>query len=117
MQTITSFGKALENGRGEAFALLAYYVHYTQKSPLHTLHYIRLHNEETTILLDDVTIKNLEIFHASYEHDARYSLFGVINNTRTAAGARLLSSMLHYPLQNEALIQERLDHIDYYRVF
>ena len=115
VQTVASFGQALSQWREQAFALLAYYLHFTQKAPLHTLQYVRLHNTSDIVLMDDVTVKNLEIFHASYEHDARYSLFGVINNTRTAAWSRLLHRILQHPTQKQDIIAERLGHVAYFR--
>ena len=115
IQTIASFGQALTDGRQHAFALLAHYLYFTQKAALHTLQFIRLHNSTDLVLLDEVTVKNLEIFHASYEHDSRYSLFGVINNTKTSAGARLLYSFLQQPTQNLEEITRRLGFVEYFR--
>lgn len=85
LQTITSFGKAVTQGREKAFALLVYYLYYTQKKPLVTVQQVRFHHDKDFVLLDPITLKNLEVFHASYEHDPRYSLFGVINRCKTGA--------------------------------
>jgi DNA mismatch repair ATPase MutS len=34
--------------------------------------------------MDEVTIKNLEIFASSYELSTKYSLYGILDKTRTA---------------------------------
>jgi DNA mismatch repair ATPase MutS len=67
IQSIQSFGKALEGGRLHATALLFNYIKHSQKTQLSNIAKIGLHSENKKILLDDVTIKNLEIFNSSYE--------------------------------------------------
>jgi DNA mismatch repair ATPase MutS len=48
--------------------------------------------------LDEVTIKNLELLSSSYEWSERYSLFHILNTTKTAGGTRLLHHLLTNPL-------------------
>ena len=45
---------------------------------------VGLHMHDQHVLLDEVTMKNLEIFASSYEHSEKYSLIGIIDNTQTA---------------------------------
>jgi DNA mismatch repair ATPase MutS len=35
---------------------------------------VALHSHEKDVLLDEVTMKNLELFSSSYEHSEKYSL-------------------------------------------
>jgi DNA mismatch repair ATPase MutS len=56
-------------------ALLLDYLRYTQKKRLTTIAKIGYHSSEGLVLMDDVTIKNLEIFASSYELNTKYSLF------------------------------------------
>lgn len=114
IQTLQSFGIALQDWREKAFALLAYYIHYTQKTTVQNISYLKYQQDEDVVLLDDVTIKNLEIFNASYEHDKKYSLLWVLNNTKTAAWARLLATILRYPIKDIDVIRDRQNHIEYY---
>ncbi|NCQ82910.1 hypothetical protein GW750_09305 [bacterium] len=65
-------------------SLLLHYLHATQQQDIRVtrIHYQRPHD---FVLLDDITIKNLEIFQSSYESSQKYSLFGVINTCITHA--------------------------------
>lgn len=63
--------------------------------------------------LDDITIKNLEIFSSSYEGTSKQSLFGVINHTKTSMGSRLLALRLRQPLSDRSEIVSRQDHVSY----
>jgi DNA mismatch repair protein MutS len=67
------------------FALLLNYLKNTQKSNLHNIVRVSLHTMKDHVLLDNITIKNLEVFASSYENNERYSLIGVLDNTKTAA--------------------------------
>lgn len=113
-QQLSSYGKALESWRMEALALLLYYVKHTQKHTLTNITHIAFHHSNQYMLLDDVTIKNLEILSSTYEHSEKYSLFHVLNTTQTAGGARLLRHILINPLRDHEQIHWRLDHIHHY---
>ena len=62
--------------------------------------------------LDADTIKNLEIVRNLRSGDAKSSLFGMINFTKTAGGGRLLRSTLLQPLCDLATIETRLGCVD-----
>jgi len=115
IQTITSFWKALEEGRLYAFALLLNYLKNTQKTALTNIAKISLHNQNNKVLLDNVTIKNLEIFASSYENQEKYSLIWILDNTKTTGGARLLRHLLANPINNIKILNQRLNHIDHYQ--
>nr|DAS54263.1 MAG TPA: Mismatch repair ATPase (MutS family) [Caudoviricetes sp.] len=34
--------------------------------------------------MDETTVKNLEIFSSSYENSSKYTLFEILNTTKTA---------------------------------
>ena len=98
----------------EAFALLLYYVKHTQKHTLTNITHIAFHHSDQYMLLDDVTIKNLEILSSTYENSEKYSLFHVLHTTQTAGGTRLLRHILVNPLKDLEQIHWRLDHIHHY---
>jgi len=58
----------------KAFALLLNYIKNTQKTDLHNIVRVSLHASKDRVLLDNITIKNLEIFASSYENNEKYSL-------------------------------------------
>ena len=84
VQQCSSYGKAIEEGRLETITLLLYYLKHTQKHTLANITKISFHSQDTYLILDDVTIKNLEILASSYENSEKYSLFHMLNNTQTA---------------------------------
>lgn len=114
IQSLTSFGKALEDGRKYAFSLLVNYLRGVQKGSIHTIISVSYDNSTDAVLLDNVTIKNLELFASHYDSAKKYSLLGVIDHTKTSLGARLLREVLIRPTKNLSVISERQQHIDYY---
>ncbi len=114
VQQISSYGKALENGRLATIALLFSYLNHTQKSSLTNITKISFHSQDTYLILDEVTIKNLELLSSSYEWSEKYSLFHILNTTQTAGGSRLLHHTLTNPIKNLEQLQRRLDMIEKY---
>ncbi|MDD3262984.1 MAG: DNA mismatch repair protein MutS [Candidatus Absconditabacteria bacterium] len=114
IQTLSSYGKAVEEGRGQALALLFSYLQTTQQTALTNISRISLHSTEKTVLLDEVTLKNLEIFSSSYESSEKYSLIGILDTTKTSGGSRLLRSILSNPINDFDQLNTRLGHIEYY---
>ena len=114
IQTLSSFGQALKWWRLDAFALLLSYIKNTQKTNLHNIIRVSLHTMKDRVLLDNITVKNLEIFASSYENNEKYSLVGVLDSTRTTAGARLLRWILMNPINNKSELEKRVNNIEYY---
>lgn len=114
IQQIASYGKALEDGKLATTALLLSYLNHAQKNSLTNITKISFHCQDNYLILDDVTIKNLEILSSSYEGSEKYSLFHILNTTKTAGGARLLHHILMNPIKNLEQLQRRLDHIERY---
>ncbi len=86
------------------------YLSETQKCDLRHITTIRQHSFDQFMLLDETTISNLELFH-SHSGNPKHTLYGVLNHTRTAMGARLLRQWLRQPLLDVAGIQRRFDAI------
>jgi len=114
VQQITSYGKALEDGKLPTIALLLSYLNYTQKSSLTNITKISFHSQDTYLLLDEVTIKNLELLSSTYEGSEKHSLFHTINTTKTWVGTRLLRHTLTNPIKDISQLQRRLDQIERY---
>ncbi len=114
IQTLASFGQALQWWRIWAFALLLHYIKDTQKDNLKNIIRVSHHTMKDRVLLDEITIKNLEIFSSNYEHNDKYSLAGILDNTKTNAGARLLRSILMNPIKDKSELKKRVNNIEYY---
>lgn len=111
IQSLSSFGQALADARDIPFSLLLHYLHTTQQKDISTVYRVSRYRPHDFVLLDEVSIKNLELFQSSYDQSSQYSLFGVLNTCQTSAGSKLLKYMLAHPLKNSTHIHERQHHI------
>lgn len=66
------------------------------------------------MILDDATIRNLELVHNQQDQSKNRTLFSVLNYTRTAMGRRALESNILQPLLQAEEIEKRLDIIQYF---
>lgn len=89
-----------------AAGCLLQYVRDTQKSALPHIRGLRLEAREENIVLDAASRRNLELdYHPSGR--AEFTLFGIMDQTATAMGGRLLRRWLHSPLRNQRILNER----------
>lgn len=105
--SLQSFGLENYSVGIEAAASLLHYLKDTQKTDLKHISRISRHDLADHMILDEATIRNLEIFrtnNGSYEG----SLLSVIDKTVTGPGGRMLMKWLMLPLTNRALIEQRL---------
>ncbi|MEE9344698.1 MAG: DNA mismatch repair protein MutS [Methylococcales bacterium] len=71
---------------------------------------IRVEKSEDTVILDAATRRNLELdVSASGRTDV--TLLGVLDNTRTAMGSRLLRRWLHRPIRQREVLNQRYQSI------
>ena len=112
VQQLASFGKALTEWRASALALLFAYIQHTQQQVLKNVNTISYHAADGLVLMDETTVKNLEIFSSSYENSSKYTLFEILNTTKTAWGARLLRDILSNPTNNKTELNWRLSHLE-----
>ncbi len=87
-------------------ALLAY-ISETQKSDTSYIKDINVYSDGQYLEMDINTRRNLEICETMRSKDKKGSLLGVLDRTRTAAGARMLRSWLEHPLLNTSRISAR----------
>jgi len=91
----------------EAAGLLMAYLKDTQKSDLSHITKISTYNFADYMVLDEATIRNLELFQNNYTGEIQGSLLGVIDKTVTSLGGRMLRRWLILPLINADLINQR----------
>lgn len=70
------------------------------------------YDSKKRLILDEVTLTNLEILTNNYDHTQKGSLWNFINRTSTAFGRRLLYSWLCSPLYFPKDIKKRSDAIE-----
>ena len=88
-----------------------HYVNETQKAQAAHLSEITCFELSDCLLLDATTVSNLELVTSS-DGNARHSLLGVIDETMTGMGARLLRQWLLRPLIRIGEIETRLDAVE-----
>lgn len=93
----------------KSIGALFMYLMDTQKQEPSQFKELKIKKSGNTMVLDKSTMRNLELLETLYDHDVHGSLFGVLNKTKTAMGARLLKSFLREPLVDSKEINNRLD--------
>lgn len=88
------------------------YLHDTQKNTLSHLKHISIRSNDTIMLLDSSTIRNLELLKNIRDESSRGTLLSVLDKTVTAPGARLLKKWIKEPLLVKEFILQRLDAVE-----
>jgi DNA mismatch repair protein MutS len=105
-QDLSGFGCENAEAAIAAAGCLLQYVQDMQKSALPHIQSLRLETAEEGVILDAATRRNLELdWHVSGR--AEYTLFGLLDRTRTAMGSRLLRRWLHGPSRDRAMLERR----------
>jgi DNA mismatch repair protein MutS len=90
-----------------SLAMLYRYITDTQKSQSVQLQNLRRIGNNKTMVLDAITIQNLELFRTQRDGRRQGSFFSTINHCVTAAGTRLLAEWVLRPLADKNKIEER----------
>ncbi|VDP77624.1 unnamed protein product [Echinostoma caproni] len=69
-------------------------------------------NMDNFVRLDSAATRALHLLPGPDDKNKYHSVFGVLNNCRTAQGQRLLAQWLRQPLTDPVKIDERLDMVD-----
>lgn len=94
-----------------AGAIFAYLVEDTHHNLLSHITKLQLIPQEDYLMMDQFTLRNLEIVHAS--HPKGKSLLDIIDKTRTPMGGRLLRRRIILPLKSVSEIGRRLSLVDF----
>lgn len=112
--TLDGFGcEHLRSAVGAAGALLQY-LQDTQRSALTHFRRIVTYSTDAALILDSRTRRNLEILQNLRDGSTAGTLYGVLNETKTAMGARKLRQWLLQPLVDRDAIEARLDGVEHF---
>lgn len=92
--------------------ILLSYIQYTQKTVANNLNSIRWIYQDKYLHLDYSSISNLELMESFLQKNKKYSLFGVLDKTKTSMGARMLRKWIEHPLRDKKEIEQRLDIVE-----
>ncbi len=96
---------------GAAGCLLGY-IKETQKTDLPHIKALHPVTEEDSVLIDAASRRNLEL-SVNIQGGEEQTLYSVLNRTTTSMGARLLKRWLHRPIRSRAVLNDRLDAVEY----
>lgn len=106
-KTLEPFGIAREPAAISAGGALLEYLKETQKHALKIIDSVKFVNESRTMMLDNSAIRNLELVRTLGDGKKKGSLLWLLDKTKTAMGARLMTRLLLNPLQNRGDIEYR----------
>ncbi len=88
------------------------YAEATQPGQTLLLHRLRRHEPAACLVLDEASVRNLELFRTLREGARKGSLLWAIDETQTSMGARMLRAWLGAPSRDLATIRARQDGIE-----
>jgi DNA mismatch repair protein MutS len=107
----TTRSKLSADLRTAAAAALAFAEH-TQPGQTLLIHRLREHQPGAHLVLDEASLRNLEIFRTTRDGAKKGSLLWAVDETRTAMGARLLREWLGAPLRDLKTIAQRQEGVE-----
>ncbi len=111
-QSLRGFGLEEGDGRVAAAGAALRYAAASHKRDLDHVQALRVDNGSDFLQLDAATLENLEVLESRDAGRPRASLWGVVNATRSAMGARTLRRWLTRPLKNREAIFNRHDAVE-----
>ena len=108
---LAGFGAADLDAAVAAAGALLTYVKDTQRTALPHIRGLSVEQRDATVIMDAATRRNLELTE-SMSGQPEHTLAGVLDETATAMGARLLRRWLHQPQRDHATLEQRFDAID-----
>ena len=96
---------------GAAGALLIY-VKETQKRAIPHIVKLDPYELDNYLCIDDTTAQNLELIKNNRTASKKGSLLGILDQTQTSMGSRLLNKWIQYPLLDTNEINSRLDAVE-----
>ena len=112
VRSLAAFGcDDMAQGVCAAGALLEYLSENHQENNSH-LNSLVTYFRNDYMILDDVTLRNLEIFYSPAFQSSKGTLLEIIDRTITAMGGRLLRQWLRFPLQDVKQITARYELVE-----
>lgn len=104
----------IENDRVEtAFGVLTNYLDETQKRNMAHLNAVEMVYENDFLQMDFSTKQNLELTSSLRSNSRSQTLWSFLDKCRSSMGSRLLKKWIEYPLVDTAMINRRLDAVEY----
>ena len=95
-----------------AAGALIYYLHETQKQEVLHIQSLRTYTNQSFMVLDADTLRNLELTQSMRDGSSKGTLLEMLDQTMTSMGARCLKQWLLQPHLKTDLINQRLEAVD-----
>ncbi|MDR1024914.1 MAG: DNA mismatch repair protein MutS [Treponema sp.] len=112
VSNLRSFGLEDDSVELLAAGALLDYLDDTAKSTIPHVRSIVVYRESEYAGIDESTQRNLELTRNLHDGDSRYSLLEVMDESKTSMGRRLLKWRILHPLQDTAVIEDRLNMVE-----
>ncbi len=109
VQNLVGFGLHDKHPLVSAAGALIQYINQTRSEKPSHIKAPRVYSLDSFMILDQSTIRNLEIFRNLRDGSSKGSLISVIDRTKTSMGARLIRKWISYPLLDVEAITKRLE--------
>ena len=103
------------DGRPPALAAAGAIIHYvreTQRAALAPLDHLKFYHQEDCLLLDPVTLRNLEMLEPMFGNSPETTLSGSMDQCVTSMGSRLLRDSILHPSLDPSELTARLDAVE-----
>ena len=110
--SLEGFGLAGRPAAAAAAGAILHYVRSTQRGTLDHVDRIGFYERQDCLVLDAVTVRNLELIEPLFTSGGDFTLFRALDETRTPMGKRLLRSWMLRPSIDPAEINARLDTVE-----
>lgn len=105
-------GVTVSQPTAAAAAMALTYAEATQPGQTLLLHRLRRHEPASHLVLDEASVRNLELFTTLRDGTRRGSLLWAIDQTQTSMGARTLRAWLGAPCRDRSIIAARQEGIE-----
>ncbi len=110
VRSLDGYGLVGHDAAAIAAGAVLHYVRTTQKNEALHIDSLRFEEHSTTLELDQVTVRNLELVEPLFVgQDERATLFHTLDECRTPMGKRLLRATILRPLMDAAIIEARYE--------
>ncbi|RPJ05251.1 MAG: DNA mismatch repair protein MutS, partial [Spirochaetaceae bacterium] len=112
--TLKGFGLSQDSAEVASAGAVLQYIEDTSKNMLPHIRNLQVYSEQNHVMLDESTQRNLELVHNLQDGSRRYTLYEVLNHTKTAMGARRLYEWILSPLLDKDGITKRLECVNFF---
>jgi DNA mismatch repair protein MutS len=113
-ERLKSFGITKKSGEVFSCGALLDYIDTTAGNSLQHIEMITRYDDEKFVVMDESSLRNLELLHNLSDGTVQYSLLEVLDKTRTGMGRRLLMNRLLHLIRSRDEIELRLDFVEHF---